>query len=172
MRRLLDADRLRRFMHALGLRAPDDGVCYLTGGATAVLVGWREATIDIDLRLVPEQDVLLRALPELKEQLELNVELAYPGDFVPMPPSWEERSTFVVQEGRLTFRHVDLYAQALAKLERGHTRDLEDVHAMLSRGLVTPVKLRELFAEIEVELYRYPAIDPVSFRAAVERAGR
>jgi hypothetical protein len=34
------------------------------------------------------------------------------------------------------FLHHDLYAQALAKLERGHDRDLDDVDQMLARGLV------------------------------------
>ena len=38
----------------------------------------------------------------------------------------------------MTFRHYDLYAQALAKVERGHARDLADVEAMLERGLVDP----------------------------------
>jgi hypothetical protein len=33
---------------------------YLTGGATAVLEGWRASTVDIDLRLEPDIDSLLR----------------------------------------------------------------------------------------------------------------
>ena len=41
---------------------------------------------------------------------------------------------------------------------------------MLGRGLVDPQRLRELFAQIEPELYRYPALDPASFRRAVEEA--
>jgi hypothetical protein len=68
----------------------------------------------------------------------------------------------------VTFLHYDLYAQALSKLERGHDRDLLDVDEMLTRGLVERDRLRELFAEIEPELYRYPAIDPPSFRRRVE----
>lgn len=172
MRRLVDAERIQRFMAALGSRAREDGVCYLAGGATAVLLGWRDATIDIDLRLVPEQEALLRALPELKEELELNVELASPGDFIPLPPGWEERSPFAAQEGRLSFRHVDLYAQALSKIERGHARDLEDVAAMLDRELVERSMLGRLFDLIEPELYRFPAVDPPTFRAAVEAVTR
>lgn len=157
-------------MRAFGRRASEDGTCYLAGGATAVLVGWRESTIDIDLRLVPEQDALLRALPELKERLGINVELASPGDFIPLPPEWEGRSPFVAREGLLTFRHLDPYAQALAKIERGHVRDLEDVAAMRATRLVERSLLLERFAEIEPELYRFPAVDPSTFRAAVERA--
>jgi len=118
----------------------------------------------------PENDELLRAIPELKERLQLNVELAFPGHFVPLPAGWEERSTFVDRAGAVTFRNVDPYAQALAKLERGHGLDLADVEAMLSSGLVDPARLLAFFAEIEPDLYGFPAIDPASFRAAVERA--
>jgi hypothetical protein len=51
---------------------PSEVAVYLTGGATAVLLGWRESTIDADILIVPEQDSLYRALPRLKEELQLN----------------------------------------------------------------------------------------------------
>lgn len=86
-------------MNALGAAAERDGACYFTGGATAVLLGWREATIDIDIALDPEQDAALRALPS-----------------------------------------------------------------------IAPTRLRESFEEIEPALYRFPAIDPRSFRRRVEKA--
>ena len=70
----------------------------------------------------------------------------------------------------MTFRHYDLYAQALAKVERGHARDLADVEAMLERELVEPARLRELLAAIEPQLYRFPAVDPPTLRAALEAA--
>lgn len=143
---------------------------YLTGGSTAVLQGWRESTIDIDLRFEPEADELLRELPALKERLQVNVELASPADFIPELPGWRERSPLVIQEGQIEVRHFDLYSQALAKIERGFRQDLEDVASMLDDGLVESSRLRELFAEIEPQLYRYPAIDPGSFRERVDAA--
>jgi hypothetical protein len=39
---------------------------------------------------------------------------------------------------------------------------------MLEAGLVERRRLSELFQQIEPMLYRYPALDPPSFRAAVE----
>ena len=168
MRELADADRVRAFMRALGSVAVDDGAAHLTGGATAVLVGWRATTVDVDLTLVPESEPLLRALPRLKDELRINVELASPADFIPVAPGWEERGTFVAREGRLTFYHFDLVAQLLAKLERAHVRDLEDVQALLELGLVDPSAARRAFDELEPRLYRFPAIDPASFRARVE----
>src|SRR5581483_1686841 len=105
---------IRRFLRELGRAADAEASCYLTGGATAVLIGWRESTIDVDVRLVPEADALLRAIQRLKD------ELASPADFIPVPAGWQERSTFVAREGRLSVYHFDLVAQALAKVERAH----------------------------------------------------
>jgi hypothetical protein len=67
----------------------------------------------------------------------------------------------------VTFRHADPYTQALAKLERGHTRDLEDVREFVARGLVDPKRLAELYDEVEAELYRFPAVDPTRLRSTV-----
>jgi len=143
---------------------------YLTGGASAVLLEWRQSTIDVDLKIEPERDEVLRAIPQLKDRLELNVELASPGDFIPELPGWRDRSLFIVREGNLFFHHYDFYSQALSKLERRHARDLDDVIQMHARGLIDPARLREFFAAIEPQLYRYPAIDPRAFRAAVEES--
>ena len=92
---------------------------YLTGGATAVLYGWRESTIDVDMKMVPDLDRVFRIIPEIKERLQINIELASPDDFIPVREGWEDRSPFIAQEGHLVFRHFDLYAQALSKIERG-----------------------------------------------------
>ncbi len=173
MRELADEPRIQRLMRALGAAAAREGDCFLTGGATAVLIGWRPTTVDVDLMFEPEQDEVLRAIPQLKDELAVNVELASPGDFIPLPASWRERSPLVTRLGRLTFRHFDPYSQVLAKLERAHARDLEDVEEMARRGLVEEGPLRERFAEIEPELYRFPAIDAPAFRARVDAfAGR
>jgi len=159
-------------MRALGSAASRPQSVYLVGGATAVLEGWRRATVDVDVAFADPgaADELLHALPRIKDELELNVELASPADFVPLPAGWQERSPSVVREGVVTFLHFDLYAQALAKLERGHDRDLADVREMLARGLVDRERLRVFFAEIEPALYRFPAVDPGSFRRRVEAA--
>jgi len=155
-------------MRAIGQAARGPVQVYLVGGSTAVIEGWRDATIDIDVALSGDVEAVLRALPALKERLDVNVELASPADFIPVKPGWEDRSPFVAQEGPATFRHFDLYAQALAKIERGHDTDRRDVAQLLERGLVDRRRLLAYFDVIEPELYRFPAIDPVSFRSAVE----
>ena len=143
---------------------------YLTGGATAVIEGWRASTVDIDLRLEPEGDELLRRIAKAKNDLDINVELVSPPDFVPELPSWRERSPYVFEEGRIVVRHFDPYSQALAKVERGFEQDLDDVRAMLDSGLIDPQRALELFDEVESQLFRYPAIDPAALRLKMRQA--
>ena len=157
-------------MRALGTAARREGTCYFTGGATAVLLGWRASTIDVDIWLDPEQDEVARAVPALKEELRINVELVSPADFIPLPAGWDERSWDAGYEGLLSFRHFDPYSQVLAKVERGHAQDVGDVQAMLGSGLVEPDRLRACFDEIAPQLYRFPAIDPADFRRSLEAA--
>lgn len=168
MRRLTDADRLKEFMRRLGEEPNSGGRVYFTGGATALLLGWRSTTIDIDLKLESDAERLLRAIPRLKEELKINVELASPADFIPELPGWMERSPFIAREGGIHFYHYDLYAQALAKIERGHVLDISDVGEMIDRELIDPDVALHLFKKIEPLLYRYPAIDPPTFRRKVE----
>lgn len=169
MRELANADRIREFMRRLGSAVRQETRIYLTGGATAVLIGTRETTLDVDLKPVPDRDEIFRALPELKEALSLNVELASPDDFIPALPGWESRSPFICKEGCVNWHHYDFYAQALSKIERDHEHDRTDVQELLRRGLVEPVLLRDLFEQIRPNLIRYPAIDPEAFARRVEQ---
>jgi hypothetical protein len=154
-------------MRVFGRQAESDARVYFTGGTTAVLEGWRETTIDIDLKFFPELDSLYRAIPKLKEQLDVNVELAAPSDFIPSVPGWEERSRLICFEGKVTFYNYDLYSQALSKIERSHKQDIADVETMFARNLIEPEKLVQLFERIEPALYKYPAVDPAAFSRAV-----
>ena len=154
-------------MIALGERVSSASRIYFTGGATAVLYGWRAMTIDIDLKPDPEPVGLFEAIASLKDELDVNVELACPDDFIPPVPGWRERSLFIARHGQIDFFHYDPYGQALSKLQRRHDRDLIDIKFLLERDLIRADKLREMFLLIEPGLIRYPAIDPASFRKAV-----
>ena len=72
MLRPLDPARLRRVIEELGRACRGGGTIYLTGGATALLVGWRSSTIDVDLKLDPEPPGVFEAIREIKESLEVN----------------------------------------------------------------------------------------------------
>jgi hypothetical protein len=170
MRDPADLTRIESFMRALGDRARESSRVYLTGGATAVLYGWRASTIDVDVKFAPERDELFRAVQDLKERLRLNIELASPADFIPVRRDWEERSPFITLEGRLSFHHFDLCAQALAKIERSHEQDRRDVAEFLDRALVTRGELAAYFDAIAPQIYRYPALDEASFRRRLAEA--
>jgi predicted nucleotidyltransferase len=170
MRPPVDEARIRELARALGRLAVAPVRVYFTGGSTAVVEHWRESTVDVDVRLEPEAEELMRALPDLKERLGINIELVSPPDFIPELPGWRERSPQLFVEGQVSFHHFDPYSQALSKIERGFERDLADVRAMLDSGLVERHQLLALFEAIEPELFRYPAIDPASFRRKVKAA--
>jgi hypothetical protein len=163
-----DAEQIGRLARELGRVVSPGTRMYLTGGATAVLEGWRVSTVDIDVRFEPDSDDALSRIRDLKEELSLNVELASPLDFLPPLPQWRDRCRFRFREGNLEVFDFDPYSQALSKLARGFDLDLEDVQSMIDSRQVEPRELLELFGAIEPELFRFPAVDPATLRAAVE----
>jgi len=172
MRERADAEQVRRLAVELGRIVRPGTKMYLTGGATAVLEGWRASTVDIDVRFEPESDEALQKIAGLKEDLAVNVELASPLDFLPELPGWQERSRFRFREGNLEVFDFDLYSQALSKLERGFELDLEDVRNMVKGSKLEPSRLLELFEVIEAQLFRFPAVDPAILKTAVESLGK
>ena len=169
MRKPVTEPVVREFMRAIAVEAREPARIYLAGGASVVLKHWRESTVDIDITIIPENDRILRAIPDLKERLQVNVELSSPTHFVPPLRGWEDRCPFIAREGVLDFHHFDFYTQALSKIERAHRKDLLDVNSMLRHGLIDPKRLLVLFEEAADQLYRYPAVHPPTLRAAVER---
>ncbi len=170
MRGELDAEKLGRFLEAFGKAVRGPGKVYLTGGATALLHGWRNSTIDLDLCFDPEPAGAFAAIRELKDRLDGNVELASPADFLPPLPGWRERSEWIARHGPVDFYHYDLCSQALAKIARGFESDLGDVSFMLASGKVEPARLWELFEAIRPGLERYPRIDEDAFEEKLRAA--
>jgi hypothetical protein len=168
LRKPTDSKAIENFITTLAAKVQGPGRIYLVGGATAVLHGWRESTIDIDLKADPEPPGFFEAIGAIKDDLSVNVELASPDQFLPELPGWRERSLFIARHRQIDFFHYDPYAQALAKIERGHARDLLDLQAFADSKLVDPDKLRSLFAEISGKLIRFPAVDAVTLTAKVD----
>ena len=169
MRRKVTVEALNEFMRGLAAAAQSPGKVYFTGGATALLLGFRDQTIDIDIKLDPEPKGVFEAIARLKNSLDMNVELASPDDFIPATPDWRNRSRHIASIGGVDFFHYDFNLQALSKVERGHEQDLNDVQSFVNAGIVSVADLRTTFSQIEPHLIRYPAIDPQKFRAKLER---
>jgi len=159
MRPEVDRARVLEFATELGRRLRAPHTLYLVGGSSAVVVGWRGSTRDLDVRPEPDSDELLRILHELKQALDINIELASPLDFLPALDGWQDHSPYVGSWGRLHVRHLDFRLQALSKLERGLDTDLDDVRAMLARGLVNTDELHDAFDAMRTGLFRFPAVD-------------
>lgn len=170
MRSLTDKEKVERLMRLLGRRSRGPGRVYFAGGTTAVLYGWRATTKDVDLKLDPEAPGIFEAIRDAKRELDLNIELAAPDDFVPPLPGHQERAIFIARHGEVDFFHYDPYGQALSKIERGHTQDLADVRALHRAGLIDADRLEALYDQIEDRLLRYPALDPATLAAKVTEA--
>ncbi len=107
MRKATDARKVRKFMKRLGEEARGAGDVFFTGGASAVLLGWRKTTLDVDLDFDPEPPGVFDAISRLKDELEINVELASPAHFIPALPGWRERSRAIGVYGPVHFWHYD-----------------------------------------------------------------
>jgi len=67
-----------------------------------VYEGFRNQTLDIDLALeLSPQDhtSFIQMVRELKEELNVNVEEASPGDFIPLPAGYKDRCQFLGRYG-------------------------------------------------------------------------
>lgn len=168
MRSNVDSQKIEQLMEALGKEARGSGCIYFTGGASALLIGWRSSTVDIDIRLDPEPSGIFQAIAKLKQELNINIELASPQDFLPPLPGWRDRSVFIGKRGQISFYHYDFTAQALSKLSRGFDRDIKDIEAMYKQKLFSLSELRDCFEAIAPELIRFPSLNPDVLRSRVE----
>jgi hypothetical protein len=95
MRSSVDPQKIEQLMEAFGKEARGPGCIYFTGGTSALLIGWRGSTVDVDIRLDPEPSGIFQAIAKLKQELNINIELASPQDFLPSLLGWRDRSVFI-----------------------------------------------------------------------------
>jgi hypothetical protein len=170
VRHEMTRERLRSLMKELARTAPRKGSVrvYLVGGGTAVYDGWRPSSLDVDL--FSEEEAVFRDIQEIKERLQINVELARPEHFVPELPGSEGRHVPIETHGRVSFYHYDPYAQVLSKVVRGFRRDLEDAHSFVRSGMVDADRLRSLVRKIPRTAYaKYPSLSREAVVEAVDR---
>lgn len=169
MRAAATREKILLLMEEIGKAARSPGRIYIVGSSSALLLGIRDRTLDINLKLDPEPEGVFEAISEAKNRLAVNVELAAPDQFIPPLPGWQVRSEHIMDFGPVSYYHYDFYGQALAKIERGYDQDLSDALALVQRGKVDVAKLRQLFDMIRPELLRYPAVDEESLTAMVNQ---
>jgi hypothetical protein len=151
MRPPIDRLRLHYFLVKLGIEFRHPARLYLVGGTTLVYEGLREQSLDIDItyEVADEHEVeFAQVIRRLKDELQVNVEQASPGDFIPLPTGWKERARHVGRFGQVDVFHFDLYSTALSKIERGREGDFQDVLSMLRSGQIDVRELRQAFDNI------------------------
>jgi hypothetical protein len=161
------------FLRELGRRFKGRGSLYLAGGSMLVFQGFRPRTLDIDYRVeltAGDDAEFILALRATQRVINLNVEPASPADFIPLPAGWRERSPFMTQEGGLAVFGFDPLSTALAKIERGQERDIDDVLALCRSGVVRVSRIVEAFEEIapRIETEALPRVAEPDFRRKVE----
>lgn len=167
----LDAtrDRIDRFLRRLGQVFRGQGRLYLVGGSLMVFQGYRPLTQDVDymVQLIAGDDQdFTSALRQVQREINLNMERASPGDFIPLPRGWQDRSPFLGRYGSLEVFAFDPLSTALSKIERGLERDIADVLALLRAGQFSVAQLVEAFDEIAPRLEReaIPRVQESDFR--------
>ena len=87
---------IERFLRELGRLVQHPGRIYLAGGAALVhyqVRGLQGNTADIDLRLdVTDLNEVENGIRQLKVSLGITIEIASPADFIPLPPTWDEKN--------------------------------------------------------------------------------
>lgn len=163
----VNRERIERFLEEMGKRYRGGGRLYLVGGTQMVYAGFRGQTEDVDytVQLEGDHQEFIAAVRSLIRDLNISVEPAGPGDFIPLPSGWEARSRFIGRYGRLDAYTFDPISTALSKIERGSGRDIDDVLTLLRRGVIDLSELQAAFQQIlprlETESLR---VDEADFR--------
>ena len=161
--------RLRRVMEEIARTAPRGAKyrVYFVGGGTAVYVGWRPSSVDVDL--FSREESVFRDIQGIKERLNVNIEFVRPEHFVPALRGTASRHVFIETVGRVSYYHYDPYAQVLSKVVRGFERDLDDACQFARSGMIDTEKLRALVHAISDSAYaKYPNLSPRAVRQAVD----
>lgn len=169
MRPDVDRGQIENFLKNLGRTYRKPGRIYLVGGAALVHAGLRPgATQDIDLEIrAADEDEMSDAVRQLKDSMKINVEFANPADFIPLPPQWETNAKFIGRYGSIDAFYFDFYSIALSKIQRGNTRDVNDVRILLQSGYIDLPALDAAYQAVlpQVGKRPYTRLDPKQFAA-------
>lgn len=167
MRPNVDRPRIEQFLIELGRRFRQAGRLYLVGGAALVHAGIRPGssatTQDIDIDIASGD--MYQTIAQIKQQLNINIKFASPGDFIPLPRQWQQLSRFVGRYGKMDIFYFDFHSIALSKIERGNARDLQDVALLLQQGTIIPAELDSAAQEVADQMGKgaYKRLDAQAF---------
>jgi hypothetical protein len=167
MRPNVDREQIENFLKNLGRTFRKPGRLYLVGGAALVHMGLRSGTTqDIDVEVSgANTGEMFNAIRQLVRQMNINVEPASPGNFIPLPSQWMAQSKFIGRYGTVDVFYFDFYSIALTKIHRGTTRDINDVGLLVQQKIITLQGLDAAYQEIlpQVGNGPYAWLDPEHF---------
>ena len=156
MRQRVGRQEIEQFLVQVG-RTRQPGRLYLTGGAALVHRGIRPGqTLDIDIHITLDPTNLTALIAQLKHGLNMNIEFASPGDFIPLPHSWETRSEFIGRYEKVDAFYFDWYSIALSKMQRANRQDVGDVQMLVRNGYVDGKELDVLYQDVLAKIGRAP----------------
>ena len=152
---------IEQFLKSLGKTFHKSGRLYLAGGAALVHMGLRPGvTMDIDVAVeTGDEDEMITAIRRIVTQMQINVEFASPGDFIPLPTQWMAQARYVGRYGQIDVFYFDFYSLALSKISRGSDRDLVDVKLLLQQHAITLEGLDAACSEVLPRMGKRPYIN-------------
>lgn len=156
MRQRVGRQEIEQFLIEVG-RTRQPGRLYLTGGAALVHRGIRPGqTLDIDIQITIDPANLTTQIAQLKQKMNINIEFASPGDFIPLPTQWEARSQFIKRYNQVDVFYFDWYSIALSKMQRANRQDVVDVQLLIRQGFVNVTELDRLCQDVLNKIGRPP----------------
>ena len=156
MRQRVGRQEIEQFLIQVG-RTRQPGRLYLTGGAALVHRGIRPGqTLDIDIQITLDPANLAAQIAQLKQKMNINIEFASPGDFIPLPMQWEARSAFIKRYEQVDVFYFDWYSLALSKMQRANRQDVVDVQLLVRQGFVDVTELDRLCQDVLNKIGRPP----------------
>ena len=169
MRPNVDREQIENFLKNLGRTFRKQGRLYLVGGAALVHMGLQSGTTqDIDVEVSEDTtDEIFPTIWQLRQQMQIDVEPVSAEKFIPLPSQWMVRSKFIGRYGTVDVFYFDFYSIALSKIQRGNTRDINDVKLLLQEKVITIQGLDDAYNEIlpQVGKVPYKKLDPRQFAA-------
>lgn len=148
MRQSVGRQDIEHFLVEVG-RTRLPGQIYIVGGAALIHKGIRPGqTLGIDIQITSDPANLTAQIVQLKQKLNINIEFASPGDFMPLPAQWEVRSEFIRRYGQVDAFYFDWYSIALSKAQRANPQDVVDLQLLVRQHFVDLAELDVLYQDV------------------------
>jgi len=80
--------------------------------------------------------------------MNMNIEFASPGGFLPLPTYWETRSEYIKRYDQVDAFYFDWYSIALSKMQRANQQDVLDVQLLGRQRYIEINELDQLCQDV------------------------